>query len=129
MLRRQGRPERGIARDGGLQCWVAGARLAAEAPLSKDQDGEQRLGVLDKADPEVTMQGTQLPGSGSLLETRLVSQRGWKASLKTPASFWTSDSRVNLGVFEGAPAGWLWAVGEQTLGMCCVVGTAYSGTG
>lgn len=90
----------------------------AGTPLSKDQEGEQRLRVLDKTDPEVAMEGTQLTGSGSLLEARWVGQRSWKANLKTPASFWTSDGRVNLGSFEGVSAEWLQAMGEKTLGMC-----------
>lgn len=106
MLWRLGRRERGITPDGGIQCWMAGARLMGDAPLSKDQEREQ---VLDKADSEVTMEGTQLPGSESLIETRWVGQRSWKASLKTPASFCTSDGMVNLGVcgLEEASAGWL----------------------
>lgn len=52
------------------------------------------------------MEGTQFSGSGSLVETRWVGQRSWKASLKTPISFWISDSRINWGGgLKGHPQG------------------------
>lgn len=82
-------------------CWVAGVRLMVEAPQSKDQDGEKRLEVLDKVHPEVTLGVTQLPGSGSLLETRWVGQRGWKASLKTQPHCGPVIAGLTWGLLKG----------------------------
>lgn len=82
-------------------CWVAGARLMVEAPQSKDQQGERRLEVLDKLHPQVTLGRTQLLGSRSLLETRWVGQRCWKASLKTQTHFGPVTAGLTWGLLTG----------------------------